>query len=104
MYAIIVTGGKQYRVEKGQAFKFEKLPGEAGANVNFDKVLMLGGSGKPKIGAPYIDDASVEAKVLKQDRTKKIIVFKKKKRKGYKKARGHRQSFTEVEITKIVNG
>lgn len=104
MYAVIATGGKQYRVEENQILRVEKLDGEVGASINFDKILMVGNSSEPKIGRPYLSGAVVEAEITEQDRAKKILVFKKKRRKGYKKIRGHRQCYTAVKIMKIVNG
>ncbi|MBI4237841.1 MAG: 50S ribosomal protein L21 [Deltaproteobacteria bacterium] len=102
MYAVIATGGKQYRVAEGDRCRFEKVTGEAGQTLTFDQVLMIGGNGSdPKIGTPQVAGATVEAEILQQGKAKKILVFKKKKRKGYQKRRGHRQQFTEVRITKI---
>ena len=99
MYAIIKTGGKQYRVTEGDTLRVEKLNVE-GTNVTFDQVLLVGGD-EVKIGAPLVEGASVSAEILRQGRAKKIIVFKKKRRKGYHKKQGHRQAFTEVKITGI---
>jgi len=101
MYAIIATGGKQYRVEKSQMVTVEKLTGNVGDKINFDRILLVGGEGDIKIGKPYIDGATVEAEIVKQGREAKILVMKKKKRKGYKKSRGHRQCFTGVKVTNI---
>lgn len=103
MYAIIATGGKQYRVSENDIVKVEKLLGEEGDKMSFDKVLMIGNSGSIKLGRPYVDGATVEGEILAQDREKKVIVFKKIRRKGFKKTRGHRQCFTEVKILKINN-
>ena len=100
MYAIIKTGGKQYRVSEGQTLRVEKLQAEEG-KVNFDHVLLVGGGEGLKIGAPTVEGASVEAEVVRDGRSKKIIVFKKKRRKGYHKKQGHRQAFTEIKITQI---
>lgn len=99
MYAIIKTGGKQYRVTEGETLRVEKLNVE-GSSVKFDQVLLVGGD-QVKIGAPMVEGASVDAQILRQGRAKKIIVFKKKRRKGYHKKQGHRQAFTEVKITGI---
>lgn len=99
MYAIIKTGGKQYRVTEGETLRVEKLNVE-GNSVKFDQVLLVGGD-QVKIGAPMVEGASVDANILRQGRAKKIIVFKKKRRKGYHKKQGHRQAFTEVKITGI---
>lgn len=99
MYAIIKTGGKQYRVAEGDTLRVEKLSAESGA-VKFDQVLLVGGD-QVKIGAPLVEGASVDADILRHKRAKKIIVFKKKRRKGYHKKQGHRQTYTEVKITGI---
>ncbi|MBB6451913.1 large subunit ribosomal protein L21 [Salirhabdus euzebyi] len=100
MYAIIETGGKQLRVEEGQEVFIEKLGVEAGETVTFDKVLVVGGD-DTKIGAPYVDGATVTAKVEKEGRAKKITVFKYKPKKNYKRKQGHRQPYTKVTIEKI---
>ena len=101
MYAIIKTGGKQYRVTEGETLRVEKLNAEGDSNtVKFDQVLLVGGD-EVKIGTPIVEGASVDAEILRQGRAKKIIVFKKKRRKGYHKKQGHRQAFTEVRITGI---
>ena len=99
MYAIIKTGGKQYRVTEGETLRVEKLNVE-GSPIKFDQVLLVGGD-QVKIGVPVVEGASVDAEILRQGRAKKIIVFKKKRRKGYHKKQGHRQAFTEVKITGI---
>lgn len=101
MYAVVKTGGKQYRVSKGDRVKIEKIPGEVGDEVRFDEVLMIGGTPDMKVGTPHVSGASVSARILGQDRSKKIVVFKFKRRKGYKKKQGHRQAYTRVEITGI---
>ncbi len=101
MYAVVRTGGKQYRVSKGDKLKIEKIPGQAGEDVSFDDILMIGGGEDVKVGTPRIDGATVSARILEQDRSKKIIVFKFKRRKGYKRTHGHRQFYTRVEITGI---
>ncbi|MEM9191175.1 MAG: 50S ribosomal protein L21 [Myxococcota bacterium] len=100
MYAVIKTGGKQYRVNEGDKLRIEKLGGEVGSPVEFDEVLMLGGD-KVAIGKPTVAGAKVTAKILAQDKGKKIIVFKMKRRKNYRRKYGHRQPYTEVEITGI---
>lgn len=97
MYAIIETGGKQYRVEKNQVLYIEKLDNEVGTEIVFDKVLMVNG----KVGTPYVKDAKVTAKVEKHGRGRKIIVFKYKPKKNYRKKQGHRQPYTKVVITAI---
>jgi large subunit ribosomal protein L21 len=101
MYAIIRSGGKQHRVSKGERLKVEKLDGEVGATVDLDDVLLVGGEGEPKIGQPRVEGAVVTAKIVAQDRAKKVEIFKKQRRKGYHKKAGHRQPYTELEITGI---
>ena len=100
MYAIIETGGKQYKVEQGDVDFVEKLGVEEGETVTFDKVLVVGGD-DVKVGTPYVDGASVEASVVKNGKDKKIIVYKYKSKKGYHKKQGHRQPYTKVEIKAI---
>ena len=100
MYAVIKTGGKQYRVAEGDKLRVEKLPGDVGAEVTFEEVLMLGGD-KVSVGTPLVSGASVKAKIVAQDRAKKVIVFKYKRRKGYRRKYGHRQPFTEIQITGV---
>ncbi len=100
MYAIIETGGKQYKVEQGDVVFIEKLGVEEGEAVTFDKVLAVGGD-DVKIGAPYVEGATVTANVVKNGKDKKIIVYKYKPKKGYHKKQGHRQPYTNVEITAI---
>ena len=99
MYAIIVTGGKQYKVSEGDYIKVEKLEAEAGSTVTFDKVVAVGGK-KLAVGAD-VANASVTATVLEQGRGKKIIVYKFRAKTGYHKKQGHRQSYTKVKIEKI---
>ena len=102
MYAIIMTGGKQYRVEKGENVVVEKLnEAEKGQEVVLDQVLMIADGDKATIGKPTIEGASVVAKVVTKKRLPKVLVFKKKKKNGYKKMQGHRQYVTEIEITDI---
>ncbi len=102
MYAIVKTGGKQYKVEEGISLVVEKLDAaEIGQEVILDEVLMLANGDKATIGKPLVEGASVTAKVIAQKRAAKIIVFKRKPKKGYKKMQGHRQYVTELEITKI---
>ena len=101
MYAVIQTGGKQYRVSPGDRLRVEKLPGERGAILSFDKVLMVAGEGAARVGAPVVAGVKVTAEVVAQDRAKKIIVFKLKRRKNYRRKHGHRQSYTELKITGI---
>jgi len=102
MYAIILTGGKQYKVAKGDVIEVEKLEQPVGAEVVFGEVLAVAGEdGKLNVGAPRVAGASVTGKVLDQFRAKKIVVFKMKRRKGYRRTHGHRQSLTRVEIGEI---
>ncbi|MEM9242974.1 MAG: 50S ribosomal protein L21 [Pseudomonadota bacterium] len=101
MYAVIETGGKQQRVTVGQCLKIEKLDVEAGAAVDFDKVLLVGEGENIKLGQPYVANGKVSAKVLAHGRGKKINIVKFKRRKHHLKRQGHRQDFTQVEITDI---
>jgi len=101
MYAIIETGSKQYRVEPGVAIRVEKLLAEVGASVTFDRVLLVSGDGKVAVGAPVVATATVTGEVVRHGLAPKVIVFKKKKRKNYRRTRGHRQNFTEVKITAV---
>jgi large subunit ribosomal protein L21 len=100
MYAIIATGGKQYKVSEGDIITIEKLGVEAGEKVTFDQVLVVGGDDL-KVGAPTVDGATVDASVVKEGRGKKVIVYKYKRKTGYHKKNGHRQPFTQVKIEKI---
>ena len=101
MYAIIRTGGKQYRVEKGDVVRVERLDGAVGSTVTLNDVLLVGGEGEPRVGSPCLEGASVVGTVVDQDRDAKIRVFKYKKRKHYRRTRGHRQSFTAVRIDAV---
>jgi large subunit ribosomal protein L21 len=100
MYAVIHTGGKQYKVAPGEHLRIEKIAGDKGAKVSFDKVLLVGGDAV-KVGKPYVAGAKVNAEIVVQDRAKKIIVFKLRRRKNYRRKYGHRQPFTEIKITGI---
>ena len=102
MYAVIQTGGKQYRVKSGEQLKVETLPAAVGAAVSFDRVLMLGEGEAARVGAPYVAGAVVKATVLAQGRGEKLKIFKLRRRKHYQKTQGHRQSYTEVRIDEIV--
>lgn len=102
MYAVFQTGGKQFRAEPGTRLRVPTLDLEPGAAVVFDKVLLTGDGEKAvQVGAPTVAGASVKAEVLRHGREKKIIVFKKKRRKGYSKKQGHRQDFTEIRIDEV---
>lgn len=101
MNAVIKTGGKQYSVSEGQTLDVEKLAGEVGDSVEIPDVLAVGEGDKIKVGTPTVAKASVVAEIVGHGRAKKIIVFKKKRRKGYKKKQGHRQSFTSIRIKEI---
>lgn len=101
MYAVIRTGGKQYKVAEDEIIYVEKLAGEKGESVQFNDVLMVGGTDSPKIGTPLVDGASVAGEVIEQTRGDKVIVFKKNRRQGYRRKKGHRQLLTCVRITGI---
>lgn len=100
MYAVVRTGGKQHRVEKGERLRVEKLTGEVGAELKLEDVLMIGG-GSPKVGAPTVPGASVTVKIVAHGRGDKIRVYKRRKRSGYQRTLGHRQAYTEIEVTGI---
>lgn len=100
MYAVIATGGKQYKVSEGDVIKVEKLGVEAGQTYTFDKVLLVSGD-EVKVGAPTVEGATVEADVIGDTKGKKVIVYKYKRKTGYHKKNGHRQSYTELKIEKI---
>ncbi len=102
MYAVIKTGGKQYKVAKDDVIRVEKMAGEPGESVDFSEVLLVGDDDGQTVGAPLIEGATVAATVLEQKRDKKIIVFKKKRRQGYKRKNGHRQNLTVLRITDIL--
>lgn len=101
MYAVIKTGGKQYRVSAGDKLKIEKLEADIGSEITFDQVLMVGNGADVKVGAPMLRGATVTATVLNQARGDKIKIFKMRRRKHYRKSQGHRQYFTEVQIAGI---
>lgn len=105
MYAVVQTGGKQYRVSQGDIINVEKLAAEAGQKVVLNDVVALGGDGKAAIGQPFVDGAAVECKVLEHGKGKKIIIYKYKAKKDSRKKQGHRQPYTRLEVTGIaVNG
>lgn len=101
MYAVVRSGGKQYRVSPGGSVRVEKLAGEVGSKVTLEEVLMVGGEGDVKIGTPTVDGASVSGTITAQGRGDKIRVFKMKRRKGYRRTQGHRQDYTEIAIDGI---
>ena len=101
MYAIIESCGKQYKVTEGDVVFFEKLDAEEGKKVTFDKVVLVSEEGKVQIGNPYVKGIKVEGKVVSHGKAKKIIVFKMKAKKNYRRKQGHRQPYTKVEITSI---
>ncbi|KAB7623139.1 50S ribosomal protein L21 [Alkalilimnicola sp. S0819] len=101
MYAVIKTGGKQYRVAEGDKLRIEKLNAEEGATVDFDQVLLVGEGDNVKVGAPLVEGGKVTAEVVRQGRADKVEIIKFKRRHNYKRTQGHRQSFTEVKITGI---
>ncbi|MGI6205651.1 MAG: 50S ribosomal protein L21 [Anaerovoracaceae bacterium] len=102
MYAVIETGGKQYKVQEGDEISVEKLGAEAGEEVVFDKVLAAGEGADIKIGAPYVDGASVKSTVVENGKGQKVIIYKYKAKKDYRKKQGHRQPYTKVKIDSIV--
>ena len=104
MYAVIESGGKQYRVSEGQTLKVEKLTAEVGAEIDLEKVLMVADGEDIKVGAPYVDGGSVKATVKAHGRGKKISIIKFRRRKHHRKQMGHRQDYTELEITGIKAG
>lgn len=101
MYAVVATGGKQYKVKEGDLLRVEKIDGEIGAEVSFDKVLMFSDGENVKIGQPGVDGAVVKGRIMAQGKQKKIIVFKYKRRKRYRRTQGHRQQYTAVMIDSI---
>lgn len=100
MYAVIKTGGKQYKVSEGDLLKVEKIDGAVGETVEIDQVLMVGGA-EVKLGTPLVPGAKVKAQIVAQDKDKKILVFKSKRRKGYRKKFGHRQQITRLKVAAI---
>lgn len=101
MYAIVETGGKQYRVQPGEVLRIEKLPGEVGGTVELMQVRLVHGDAGLLVGRPWVERACVTAEIIRQGRTRSLMVFKKKRRKNYRRTKGHRQSFTQVRITGI---
>ncbi len=102
MYAVIQTGGKQYRVEPGQTLSVEKLPGELGDSLQFDDVLLVMNDDKTIVGRPTVAGASVKAEIVEQGKDKKVIVFKFQRRKNYRRRYGHRQLYTSIKIGEVV--
>ncbi|ACV69466.1 50S ribosomal protein L21 [Desulfohalobium retbaense] len=101
MYAIVATGGKQYRVKEGMEIDVEKLRAEPGDEIALDNVLLLGQDDDVKIGTPYLENAKVTCEVVKHDRGDKVIIFKHKRRKDYRRKTGHRQDYTRLKVTAI---
>ncbi len=101
MFAVIRTGGKQYRVAENDVIRIEKLDAEAGSAVTFDEVLMVGGEGEAKVGSPLVDGASVTGELVEQMRARKVIIFKKRRRQNSRRKNGHRQHLSVVRITGI---
>jgi large subunit ribosomal protein L21 len=101
MYAVVATGGKQYKVQKGEILRIEKLEGPTGTAVSFDKVLMISDGETIKLGSPVLESATVTGHIVEQGKAKKILVFKYKRRKRYRRTNGHRQQFTAVQIDQI---
>jgi large subunit ribosomal protein L21 len=101
MYAVVNTGGKQYKVQKGETLRIEKIPGEVGSPVVFDKVLMVADGENIRVGQPVLENVAVQAQIVEQDKAKKILVFKYKRRKRYRRKNGHRQPFTAIRIDGI---
>ena len=101
MYAIVEIGGQQFKVEKDQKIFVNRLEAEEGSNVEFDRVLLLDNEGKVQVGTPVVENAKVSAKVLSHLKGDKVLVFKKKRRKGYKKLNGHRQSLSQIQVEDI---
>lgn len=104
MYAVIATGGKQYRVTEGAVLRVEKLDAEEGASVEFGQVLLVGEGDKVSVGKPYLDGGKVQAIVMAQGKARKVEIVKFRRRKNYRRTKGHRQHFTQVKITGISAG
>ncbi|HRP34666.1 MAG TPA: 50S ribosomal protein L21 [Gammaproteobacteria bacterium] len=104
MYAVIATGGKQYRVSEGAVLRVEKLDADEGASIEFDRVLLVGDGDSVSVGKPFLDGSKVQATVMSQGKARKVEVLKFRRRKNYRRTKGHRQNFTQVKITGIVAG
>ncbi len=102
MYAVIQTGGKQYRVEPGQTLSVETLPGELGESIEFDEVLLVAGEDSVSVGKPVVAGAKVTAEIVEHGKDKKVIVYKFQRRKNYRRRYGHRQSYTSIKINSVV--
>jgi large subunit ribosomal protein L21 len=101
MYAVVKTGGKQYKVQEGDVLRVEKLPGDVGTEITIDQVLLLADGESVSVGTPILAGAAVKAEIVDQDKAKKILVFKYKRRKRYRRKQGHRQPFTAIRIDSI---
>jgi large subunit ribosomal protein L21 len=101
MYAVVSTGGKQYKVQKGETLRIEKIAGEIGSKVIFEKVLMVADGENIRVGQPMVENATVQASIIEQDKARKILVFKYKRRKRYRRKQGHRQPYTAIRIDGI---
>jgi large subunit ribosomal protein L21 len=101
MYAVVSTGGKQYKVQQGETLRIEKIPGEVGSKVTLDRVLMVADGENVRLGQPVLEKAAVQASIVEQDKAKKILVFKYKRRKRYRRKNGHRQPYTAIRIDGI---
>lgn len=101
MYAVVSSGGKQYKVREGETFRVEKIPGDVGSQVTFDKVLLFSDGENLQIGQPLLDNINVQGKITEQNKARKILVFKYKRRKRYRRKQGHRQPYTSVRIDSI---
>ena len=102
MYAVIKSGGKQYRVAPGQTIRLEKVAGEVGAKIELGNILLVENDGNVQVGSPLVANAKIEATVVEHDRAKKILIFKKKRKKQYRRTAGHRQDYTAVRIDNII--
>ncbi|CAB5087312.1 LSU ribosomal protein L21p [Olavius algarvensis associated proteobacterium Delta 3] len=101
MYAVVSTGGKQYKVQEGEVLRIEKIPGDVGDTVSFDRVLMVSDGDSVSIGQPVLDNVAVDGHIVEQGKAKKILVFKYKRRKRFRRKQGHRQQYTAVQIDRI---
>jgi large subunit ribosomal protein L21 len=104
MYAVIATGGKQYRVSEGAVLRIEKLDADEGSNIEFDRVLLVGDGDTISVGKPFLEGGKVQATVMSQGKGRKVEIIKFRRRQNYRRTKGHRQQFTQVKITGIVAG